>query len=234
MVDEKPPKKLKKVVERGSWTFDPAVLYRDDIERIYGLFRQVSDGVTIRLAGYQLDSPADAALVERVAETRDVEITSANPYCSFGVVAHSFWFYVADRENLVLLGLRDAITQVVAKRRLWTLSLRQVMVPLWLFIIASWLTLLLPKNDPLYVAGSLVSFAGIAVFLGIGAIAYRNRFRRDGRVILRDSDSKLSFRQAHHEALLVLLGSVLGLVSTVVGGVLAFIILIALGLVAKP
>lgn len=68
--------------------------------------------MTLRLDGYQLESPTDAAQ-RKSTETRDVEIRSYDPYATFEAGAVDFRFYVSDRENLVLLGLRDATKEVL-------------------------------------------------------------------------------------------------------------------------
>jgi hypothetical protein len=235
MADEGAQKsRLKRVAKAELWKADPTLLYLDDVEEIYGLFQRVSDKVTLRLDGYELVSPADAAQLKATA-TKDFEISFSHrdPHAAFEARWGGFQFYAADRDDLVLIGLRDEIKRVVRKRRLWG-GYWRTNLPWWLFIAASsWLIWLVPKG-PLLLPIVLVCVAGNVALGGAVFIAYRNEVHRGGTVILRDSHAKPSFLQANRDLLLVLLGSVLGLVTIVIGGVIVYCIVYGLGLVGKP
>jgi hypothetical protein len=226
-VSEGEPSKpsLRRVAKGDHWLSGPAILYLDDIEKIYGLFRQVSSDVRLRLDGYELQSPADAAQLTSTT-TADLEIHSNAPYATFEAYVNDFRFYVSDRDDVVLIGLRDATKEIVQKRRLWA---PRSILPFWLFLVPSWLLWVVPKGpySPLAVS---VAIAGIALFWAAFVITTRNRYQRSGKVILRDSRTWPSFKKRNRDLLLVLLGIVGELVVIVVGG----IVLYALGFIAKP
>lgn len=225
MSDEKPSTSgLKRVAKGEVWWSGPTVLYLDDIDAIYSLFTQVSSSVRLRLDGYELEAPADAAQLKST-ETADFEIRSTDPYAAFEASPGDFHFWVSDRENVVLLGLRDATKEILRKRRLWA---PESMLPFWLLLVPSWLLWLIPKG-PLVLPAVFVGIVGTALFAGAHIVSGRNRYRRGGKVILRDSRSKPSFRQQNRDLFLVLLTIVGTLLATVAGGVILF----ALGFVGK-
>lgn len=97
-------KKAKRVKRGEYWTSGPAVLYLDDVETIYGLCTQASSTANLRLDGYELGSPADAAQLE-VEETRDLKVSISAPFAHIEPSWSGFGIWVSDAEDLVLVGL---------------------------------------------------------------------------------------------------------------------------------
>lgn len=219
MTDKKTPQPgLKRVSQGESWEAGPTVLYLEDVEEIYGLFRRVSDDVTLRLDGYELDSPASATQLKSTV-TRDLRISSSSPSASFAGSVVGFRFFSSDRENLALLGLKDATKAVLVKRRLRPKSLR----PFWVLLGFSWLGGLAPY--PLQIPGIILAVTGPVLFGSANLIDLYNQVRRDGKVILRNSHVKPSFRQANRDLLLVLLTISGTLLTTVMGGIIVYLVL---------
>ncbi len=227
MSEETTPKPALTRVSSGEhWSSPPAVLYLDDVEEIYRLFERVSTNVALQLDGYELASPAAASELKST-ETRDLKIHSGTPYATFEARPGEFSFYISDREDLVLIGLRDATKHVLNKRRLWAPS-RQW--PFLIVLLPGWLILLLPLGDGRPVASIVLTVAGLVVYWVLGGIYLRNRFYRSGKVFLRDSRSKPSFWRANQRDLVLIVAT---FILTVVGAVIAGVILYALGLVGN-
>lgn len=234
MTDEGRPKGLKKIANGKWWDLGTAMLYRDDVEKIYGLFEGLHDTVTLRVGGYELTSLADIAQVPSTV-TKDLKISFMHPptYASFEadtVRRGHFGYYVADQDDLALVGLCEAVRRIVDKRRLWPHRL----LPYYLLILPPFLNLLVPRHTPLDWLLTAASLIGFLIFGVVIAMDIRNELTRAGTVVLRDSTSKQSFSQAHHDLLFALLGSVLTLAVTIVGTVAAYVMLINLGMLSKP
>jgi hypothetical protein len=222
MADEGEQKSgLKKVAQYEFWKSGPARLYLDDIEEVYGLFRRVAESVKLRLDGYEVPTLADIKLV-KATETWDFEVNLTHPhsYVAFETYGNGFRYYMADRDDLELVGLRDAVKGVVQKRRLWAPGFWRVNVVWWVFIVASWAVNWLPLNHAQQLYAVLLTAGGLIIFGTAGFIGIRNEVYRGGRVVLHHSDSKPSFRQSNRDLLLVLLGGAITLAATVIAELL--------------
>jgi hypothetical protein len=219
VTDQTPPEPgLKRAVKPDLWFSGPTVLYLDDIDEIYLLFQKVSPKVTLRLDGYELESPARTSQLAAV-ETRDFEIRIADPYTSLQARTRDFYFYAADDANLELRGLRDAVEELLNKRRLWT---AKSMLPFLPLVVPIWLSLLIPKG-PFTLPGLFLGVLTAGIYWTVSIISLRN-FRRGGKVVLRDSHAKPSFRKQNRDLILVLVTIVGTLIATVIGGVILYLI----------
>jgi hypothetical protein len=207
---------LKKLPTHEFWKSGPARLYLEDIEEVHGLFRRVADSVKLRLDGYEVPTLDDIKLV-KATETKDFEInlTHPNSYVSFETYGSGFRFYMADRDDLELVGLRDAVRAVVQKRRLWTPGFWRINLIWWVFIVASGAVNWLPLSHTDQLCAILLTAGGLVIFGTAGLIGLRNEVYRGGRVVLRLSGSRPSFRESNRDLLLVLFGGAITLAATI-------------------
>jgi hypothetical protein len=214
---------MRRAVTGEWWWADPTELYLDDVEEIFDLFQKASPDATLRLDGYELTSVAQAADLKST-DTRDLVIHSNKPFATFETGPRQFRVWISDDRDLAQLGLRDGIRKVLDRRRLWV---AKSMAPFYLLLVPIWVAALAARSPfgwPMFIIGIVTAI----VFWVVSGTNIRNA-RRNGRVLLRDSRSTVSFWRANRDLLLVILGIVGTLVTTILAGV----ILYALGFVVQ-
>jgi hypothetical protein len=224
MADEGEQKsRLKRAKQNGSWLLGPTILYLDDVEAIYQLFRRVSDQVTLRLDGFMLDSPSDAASLS--GQTKDFAISTNEPYASLSRndFMGEFSFYVEDLDNLVLGGLREA-TMLIAKKHRLLAPGAQVLWVAWSTVLPLSLVVGVTSRNPSGAIPGIVGLVSLAFFAVLGLFSWNHS--RGGRVILRDSHSKPSFLHANRDVVVAVIGT---FIATVAGGVVLLALAHALG-----
>jgi hypothetical protein len=201
----------------------PAVLYRDDLEALFGLFGEVCERVKMELGGFELDSPDDLAAVD-VPEARDLSVigtvADGGPSAVLVGSRYGFYVYLSDGSDLRLLGLREAIERLLKSR---TVRPALGMSPSALF----W------SGTIVAIVGGISGFpyraAAIALALGLmaaGLVVVVTRawafLRRAGVVYLRPSSTAVAGIRISRDVALVLLGAVASAVVALLLGVLAY------------
>jgi len=97
------------------------------------------------------------------------------------------------------------------------------MGPILLALFPGWLLWFVPQGPPL-VAAVAVALAGLVFYAVVGTVSWRNRFRRSGKVILRDSRATISFWQEHHDLMLVLISSAGTFAATLAAGIILYML----------
>lgn len=221
MTSTPPPNPTLIRVPKGAWWIsEPAVLYLDDVDAIHRAFQDASSGVTLQLGGYELASIEQASHLN-ATETADLRIESHRPYATFEAAVWDFRLYISDANDLVQVGLRDRVREIVKKRRIWSPKL---IGRFHLFLVPPLLLWFIPRNTPLalFRAALVLALACLIAFVLSAIVGFRNGFRRSGKVMLRDSRSKRSFRKENRDLMLVLWGIVGTLVTTILAGVILY------------
>ena len=186
----------------------PAVLYRDDLVTLYGLFGEVCERVQIELGGWELDSLDDLDKVD-VAEARDLRIIgwgSGPPNVILYGSRYGFYVYLPDSADTKLLGLRTAVERVLESRKVRPTA---GLTPAPLFWSSAAVALVGEIGGFPYRTAA-VAFAIALGALGFVALGLRawTFVRRSGMVYLRASSAEVGGLRVNRDVLLALFGSV--------------------------
>ena len=200
----------------------PAVLYRDDLETLFGLFGEVCERVRMELGGLQLDSLDDLAGVD-ITEARDLQLIGWGPSGPSIILLGSrygFYVYLPDSSDMKMLGLREAVGRVLNGRKVRPLVR---VSPSALFWSATIVAIVGGMAGFPYRGAALALAIGLAiaglVVIGIRAWAF---VRQTGMVYLRPSSTQVVGIRISRDVALVLLGAVASAVVTLLLGVAAY------------
>ena len=178
---------MKKLEESLSESLPPVKFFREDLEELYGLFKEVSEKVEIKGDGYEFDD-LDDLFSYRKAEINKLEFKIRSPYVSIRFSSISVWLYSDDNTNLQY-GLYEKIKKFVKKRTNMPfllvsgyagLIIGGILANIGVYILPYHLSSFNPNDSQSLIKGFLLIFLGFVWFV----YSYRNTFYKHSQIYL--------------------------------------------------
>jgi len=138
-----------KRVPEGEWTdYAPVRLYLDDVETLMDILRDACERWTFQAAGFEFHGSKE--LKEVGDKLKSLNLRGENPAISFELRPEHVRLYISDETDLKQLGVKEAVSATLRKRRLLRLG------PPWLRLIPG----------PLVLAGGAAAVAPFGLHTG--------------------------------------------------------------------
>ncbi len=206
---------MKKLEKSLGEHLPPVKIYREDIEDIYNVFKEVSSEIEIKADGFMFEN-LDELFSHPRDKIKSLNLLIRNPYVSIDFKPSEIFLFSMD-DTSVQVGLYEKIKSIVKKRRNWAFSL--ITSYLSWFIAGVSITeaaVYLKRNGLQYLTEWAFIFRAFILMICLAWLFYgfKIEFKKHSQIFLRYKKSETSFLKRNTDTIII--STIFLIMSTVV------------------